>query len=249
MTYELFYKNGLILYYFEDFFKPLSENGDDIGFRFLFWLGCALIGYLLGSLNFGVLLSKFKGKDVRDSGSGNAGTTNVIRVFGKKAGVFTFIGDFLKTLIACYLAMAVWGVQGAYIAGLFAIIGHAFPIYFKFKGGKGVVCITAVGLVTSPTPIPWVLLVCIAVFVILLLCFKMVSFASIMCMVVYPFVLHTVVRLTNTATSETSGAYMLYAVLMAGLVIFLHRKNLVRIFNHEESKIKLGKKKKGNDNK
>ena len=249
MTYGDFYNKGLILYYFEDFFTSFDE-GDDIGFIFLFWLGCALIGYLLGSLNFGVLLSKFKGKDVRDSGSGNAGTTNVIRVFGKKAGVFTFIGDFLKTLIACYLAMAVWGVQGAYIAGLFAIIGHAFPIYFKFKGGKGVVCITAVGLVTSPTPIPWVLLVCIAVFVILLLCFKMVSFASIMCMVVYPYVLHTVVRLTNTATSETiSGPYMLYAVLMAGLVIFLHRKNLVRIFNHEEPKIKLGKKKKGNDDK
>lgn len=243
MTYGDFYNNGLILYFFKDYFQPLAETGDDIGFRFLFWTVCAIIGYLLGSLNFGILLSKHKGRDVRDSGSGNAGMTNVIRVFGKKAGVVTFIGDFLKTVVACYLAMAIWGSHGAYVAGLFCIIGHAFPLYFKFKGGKGVVCITAVGLVTSPTPVPWALLICIVVFVVVLLCFRMVSFASIMCMVVYPYVLYITTRTEDGAV----GAYMLYAIIMACFVVFLHRKNLVRIFRHEEAKISLGKKKKKND--
>ena len=90
---------------------------------------------------------------------------------------------------------------------------------------------------------PWALLICIVVFVVVLLCFRMVSFASIMCMVVYPYVLYITTRTEDGAV----GAYMLYAIIMACFVIFLHRKNLVRIFRHEEAKISLGKKKNDSD--
>lgn len=218
----------------------LSEkfpNAHDIGSTpwIIAVIVCAVIAYLFGSINCGVLISRIYGKDIRNVGSGNAGATNMTRTFGKKAGILTFVGDFTKASVALAICRLFFGLEGAFIAGIFCILGHAYPLYFKFKGGKGVVCIAAMGLFTTPL----VLAIMLAIFVLILFGFKMVSFASIMTMIVYPFVLFQM---------EGAGPWIVYAFLASFLVVFLHRKNIVRIFNHTESKISIGKKKKDIDN-
>lgn len=206
----------------------------DKGVFFLWMLFalCALVGYLIGSLNFGVIISKFYGADIRTKGSKNAGATNMMRVYGKKASFMTFGGDVLKTIVAVLLCrFLIAGHFGAYFAGLFVIIGHAFPIYFNFKGGKGVACIAAFCLCTTP----WVFLIELVIFIAILFGFKMVSLGSIMIALIYPYMLF----LTYGA-----GLEVVIGFFAAALVIFLHRQNLVRIFNHTEHKFNLGKKKK-----
>lgn len=187
-------------------------------------LACAAIGYFFGSINCGILISKIYGRDVRKSGSGNAGTTNMMRTFGKKAGIFTFIGDFVKASVALILCRIIFGVEGAFIGGIFCIIGHAYPIYFGFRGGKGVVCIAAMGLFTDPLA----LAIMLVIFTAILFGFKMVSFASVMSMLIYPFIV---------TFFYGPGMWFIYALIAAAIVTFLHRKNIVRIFNHTESKI------------
>lgn len=230
MSFADVWENG----YFVCKFKDQLDNRI-VAFILLF-VACAITAYLLGSINCGVLISRFYGKDVRESGSGNAGATNMTRTFGKKAGVMTFLGDFLKAAIALFIGRMIFGEQGAFISGIFCIIGHAFPLYFKFKGGKGVVCIAAMGLLTSP-PVFGIML---AIFLIVLFGFKMVSFASVMTMIIYPFVLSKI---------EGPGPWVIYAIFASLLVVFLHRKNIARIFNHTESKISFGKKKDADDEK
>lgn len=191
---------------------------------------CAAVAYLFGSINCGVLLSKIYGTDVRKLGSGNAGTTNMVRNFGKKAGALTFLGDFIKASIGLILCRIIFGVEGAFIGGIFCILGHAYPVFFKFKGGKGVVCVAVMGLFTSPL----VLAIMLGIFAVILFGFKMVSFASVMSMLIYPFVEYQI---------DGAGPWVIYSMTAAALVIFLHRKNIVRIFNHTESKVSFGKKK------
>lgn len=193
-------------------------------------LACAVIGYLIGSLNFGVILSKFYGRDIREVGSGNAGATNMMRVYGKKASILTLVGDASKAIIAVLLSrFLIFGYLGAYITGLFVIIGHAWPVYFNFRGGKGVAAIAAFCLITEPV----IFLIELAIFLAILFGLRMVSLGSIMIALVFPFVLNAV---------RGSGFHVVIAFIMAGLVIFLHRQNLVRIFNHTEHKFKFGKK-------
>lgn len=192
----------------------------------------AVVSYLVGSINFSLLLSRIYGKDVRESGSGNAGATNMTRQFGKKAGVLTFLGDFFKAFLLCVAGLLLAGMHGSLIAGLFCIIGHAFPVYFKFRGGKGFSSMVAVMIVTNPI----VFLVVGTIYLILLFGTKMVSFAAVMTMVIYPFVMSTYI-------GGGAGLHVLIASLCAFLIIFLHRKNIVRIFNHTEPKINIGKKK------
>ena len=193
---------------------------------------CMVIGYLLGSLNFGVIISRIYGEDIRKKGSGNAGATNMMRVYGKKASILTLTCDALKTIVAVYIGrLLIMGYLGAYITGLFAIIGHAWPIYFGFKGGKGVAAISAFCLVTEPI----IFLIELVIFIIILFGFKMVSLGSVMIALIYPFIL---------AKITGFGPHVLVGMLCAVLVIFLHRKNIVRIYNHTENKFKLDFKKK-----
>ena len=183
------------------YFCEKYPNIHDIGSTpwILAVLVCAVIGYLLGSINSGVIISHFYGKDVREVGSGNAGATNMTRNFGKKAGMLTFGGDFLKASIALTICRFIFGFEGAFIAGIFCIIGHAYPLYFKFKGGKGVVCIAAMGLFTTPL----ILVIMLVIFTVVLFGFKMVSFASIMTMLIYPFVLYQI---------KGAGVWIFYAL-------------------------------------
>ena len=197
-------------------------------------IGLAVVSYFVGSVNFSLLISRMYGRDVRAGGSGNAGATNMVRQFGKKAGVLTFLGDFLKAFILATIGLLLAGMHGSLIAGFFCIIGHAYPVYFKFKGGKGFSSMVAIMIVTNPL----VFSVVGTLYLILLFGTRMVSFAAIMTMVIYPFVMNM------DFLGGGPGLHVLLASLCAFMIIFLHRKNIVRIFNHTEPKINLSKKKK-----
>lgn len=211
----------------------MEDNGNNT-YLLVGAIACAILSYLLGSINCGVILSKEKyGRDIREQGSGNAGATNMLRTYGKKAAILTFLGDVLKSAAASIIGRLFLGYLGAFIAGFFCIVGHAYPIFFKFKGGKGVVAISTMCLLTNPG----VFLIMLCIFATILFGFKMVSLASVMIMVIYPFVLYNVGYMGP-------GPHVLIGTLGCLLVIYLHRENIVRIYTHKESKISFGKKKK-----
>ncbi len=196
-----------------------------------------VVPYFLGSLNFGVILSeKLYREDIRSKGSGNAGSTNMLRNYGKKAAGLTLLGDALKTVVACSFGMLLYGVYGAYLAGLFCILGHMFPVYFKFKGGKGIVCLAVMILMTD-----WrVFLILFIIFVIIVLGTKYVSLGSVIGAMLYPIVLNRI----NSATGSAVRSVELIAVVVAAFVVFMHRENIKRLYKGTESKLNLHKKKK-----
>lgn len=213
---------------------------------------CMIIPYLLGSLNFGVMISRRRyGDDVRTHGSGNAGATNMLRTYGWKAGVLTMAGDMLKAVIAVGLGYLIVGVNaqvtegdltyrmvdqfGAAIAGLFVMLGHMFPIFFKFKGGKGVA--TSGIVIFMISPIAGV--ICLAVFLIVVLGTRYVSLGSVMGLVLYPIVLNAFSHAYDPPRNSTA---CMISVLMACLVVFMHRENLKRLAAGKESKISFKKK-------
>lgn len=198
---------------------------------------CIIIPYLLGSLNFSVILSqKLYREDVRAKGSGNAGSTNMLRNYGKRAAGLTFLGDALKTAVSCAFGILVYGVYGAYLAGLFCIMGHMFPVYFKFKGGKGIVCLAVMILITD-----WrVFLILFAIFLIIVLGTKYVSLGSVIGAMLYPIVLNRI----NAGTENAVRSVELIAILVAILVVFMHRENIKRLYRGTESKLDFHKKNK-----
>ena len=204
----------------------------------------ALSSYLLGSLLFGVLISKAMfNDDVRDHGSGNAGMTNVLRTYGKLPAVLTTIGDVGKSVAAVTLGRAIFGallsgegaapmldpVCGAYLAGIFCMIGHSRPIFFGFKGGKGVLVGAGAALATEP-------LVCAALLVVFLIevsITRIVSLGSIIIAALYPVgtLINLIAHGANLPTVLFSTACCL---IMAGMVIWLHRSNIERLKNGTE---------------
>ncbi len=212
---------------------------------------CMIVPYLLGQLNFAIILSKkLFGVDVRDYGSGNGGTTNMLRTFGKKAAIVTLVGDMGKAVVSCLLGYLLFGRLGAFIAGLFCMLGHTMPIKYKFRGGKGVACAAAVILMTDLGNVWWVPVIFLAlliIFAVIALGLKYVSLASVMCMLIYPFLLYEMEMLiatTSTVVVTEVGLYVLLAFLMAALVIFMHRENIKRLLSGKESKLDLSSKKK-----
>ena len=215
---------------------------------------CIVIPYLLGSVNFGVIISnKEYHDDVRIHGSGNAGATNMLRTYGIKAAVLTMLGDMLKAVLAVGLGYFLVGAHaihpetskiipvdefGAAIAGLFVMLGHMFPIFFKFKGGKGVATSAMVILMISPITC----LFCFVIFVIIVVGTKYVSLGSVMGLILYPIIL------TAFSGGQNPSACMA-AVFMALAVVFMHRENIKRLWNGTERKISLGKKKKTEEEK
>jgi glycerol-3-phosphate acyltransferase PlsY len=203
------------------------------------WLGaaallfCAIIGYLLGSINFAVIISKvFYRDDVRSHGSGNAGATNMLRTYGRGAGAATFILDGVKAAVAVLISMLLMGEGGAYIAGLFCILGHIFPVYYKFKGGKGVVVSAITILVLNPM----VFLCLLALFVLIVGWSKYISLGSVICAFFFP--------LLQNAFSQGQGFLSsTVSVLIAAIVIVMHRSNIKRLMNRTESKVSFAKKK------
>jgi len=205
--------------------------------------------YLLGSINSAIIISKLVyHDDVRRHGSGNPGTTNMLRAFGKTAALMTLLGDMAKTALAILFAGVIFGfyyVGGismhdgfCYVAGLFAVLGHVFPVYYKFKGGKGVLSTATMVLILSPLPF----LILLLLFISLVAWTKYVSLGSVSAAVLYPVVLHASFSLIGLP----EGAFIsLSSVIIAILIVWCHRANLVRISNKTENKISFKKKQTG----
>ena len=196
----------------------------------------AIIAYLIGSINFSVILSKkMAGFDVREKGSGNAGTTNMLRSVGKKAAAITLVCDILKGVIAILIAMLMNKIfpnsNGALlvqIAGVAVILGHTFPIFFKFKGGKGVA--TSLGVLIMSN---WQIgLICLVFALILIALTQMVSVGSIAAAILYP-----VLTLFIPQNYIVPGNYLIYSIILAVLIVFNHRENVKRLLKGTENKI------------
>lgn len=218
---------------YDGFFGCLLANvhGQDALFTTLMVLGVLtsiVFPYLLGSVNTGIVLSRFLyHEDIRTQGSGNAGATNMLRTYGKKMGILTFLCDFVKGCLGVVIGRLLFGLLGAYIGGLFCVMGHIFPCYYKFKGGKGVAASAGMVLMTN-----WkVFLVLIVIFAILVYMTKYISFGSIMGYMLYPLLLSKMQSPTDPSLS------ILIAFIITIMGVFMHRQNLKRIFEGTESKI------------
>lgn len=201
-----------------------------------------LIGYLFGSINFAIIITRlFAKKDIRDFGSGNAGMTNVWRNVGKIPAILTITGDFLKgvvaVLIGSVLLPAIAGdnvafFSGAYLGGIGALIGHIYPVFYKFKGGKGVA--TSAGVIFMLDP--YAFLIVVIVFLLILVISKIVSLASIITAAFYPIATCVVRLLMHEPLFDVIGDSLL-AAITGGIIIFMHRSNIKRLWNGTEPKI------------
>ena len=202
----------------------------------LLYVLIGIIAYCLGSISFSVIFSKkMAGFDVREKGSGNAGSTNVLRTVGKKAAALTLICDILKGIIAVLLAYAfshiVEDANGALmvqIAGIMVVIGHTFPVFFKFKGGKGVA--TSLGIIMLINY--QIGLICLIFALLVMFLTKTVSIGSIMAAILFP-----VLTLLIHENYLVEGNYIIFGILLALIVIYNHRSNIKRIMNGEENKL------------
>lgn len=201
---------------------------------------CVVLPYLLGSLSFAIIVSKlFYHQDIRNFGSGNAGMTNILRTFGKKAAFLTFAGDIGKGILAVFISKQYlahhqdpFSVLGVYLAAFFAVIGHIYPIYFGLKGGKAVSVATGAILIIQPVLIIPLFFLFFLVFAI----WKMVSLSSIVCAVIYPVLTFCYYQFWNFSSQEDVWTATIGAFIMAVLVIWLHRSNLKRIVQGQEYK-------------
>lgn len=241
---------------------------------FLCFVVFAAVSYLLGSINFAIITTKaFTGKDVRQAGSGNAGMTNVMRTAGLLPGTITFVGDFCKGIVAVVLGkyaltplLTAWlpaeaaseagifavsaltPLIGGAIAGCFCLLGHVFPVFFGFRGGKGIATAAGTMLIMD-----WRLfLIEIGIFLILFLGSRIISLGSVVAAVCYPVIIHICMRLfppadaTNAAALAvrpvaTAWILTLFALLTALLVLFKHKDNILRLIKGEEKKLTLKK--------
>jgi len=187
---------------------------------------CMVIPYFLGSLNFAIIFSRlFFHDDIRKYGSGNAGMTNMLRTYGKLPALATLLCDMLKGAVAVIIGRLLFGDWGSAIAGLFVVLGHMFPCFYKFKGGKGVATTAMVVLATNPL----VFAILILLFLIIVIGTKFVSLGSVMCVMIYPYLL----------SRFEVGPNVLSGIIIAALVIFMHRSNIKRLMAGTESKISL----------
>ena len=162
----------------------------------------------------------------------------MMRTYGKKAAGLTLLGDALKAVVACLIGYALIGQLGSYFAGLFCILGHMFPIYFRFRGGKGVVTAAVTILMCNP----FVFLVLILIFVLIVLSTKFISLGSIVCVMLYPIILDRIERSTLLYENPPEGSpYVIFAFIIMLLVVFKHRENIARLFHGEERKFSFKK--------
>lgn len=195
----------------------------------------AAAAYLLGSVSFAIVVSKsLYHQDVRQFGSGNAGMTNILRTYGKKAAALTLAGDFLKGVAAVlisrliFAAMGVTLFDGAYVGGLFAILGHLYPVYFGFRGGKGI--LTSIGIIAVINPLVFLGLLIIGLPLIFLT--KIVSVGSLAGAVCYPFL----TLLVDFWQGGVSWLDFSFSLVIALLVIWMHRSNVKRLLNGTENR-------------
>ena len=208
----------------------------------------AVIAYLIGSVNFSVLISKkMAGFDVREKGSGNAGTTNMLRSVGKKAAAITLICDILKGVISIAIAIIVGSIVKnldkellLQIAGIAVVLGHTFPIFFGFKGGKGVATSLGVLLMSN-----WQIgLICLVFAIVLMALTRMVSLGSCAAAVLFPVLTLFINQHYTVLTDGKNGrVYFVYSVILAIIVLYNHRSNIKRILNGTENRLGKNKEK------
>lgn len=195
-----------------------------------------LVAYLIGSISFSVIFTKkLAGFDVREKGSKNAGSTNVLRTAGKKIAILTLVCDILKGLIAVLFAKIIGEIDYfdhieylVQVAGIAVVLGHTFPIFFGFKGGKGVA--TSLGLILL---INWQIgLICLVFALILIISTRMVSLGSVSAAVLFP-----VLTMFITENYIVPGDYRIFGILLGVFVCFNHRANIKRLLKGQESKI------------
>ncbi len=206
---------------------------------------CILVSYLLGSINTALIVSKcFFHDDVREHGSGNAGTTNVLRTYGKKAAIITFVGDALKGVIAVLFASILFGAPlaeyeylylytAAYLSAFFCIFGHIFPIFSHFRGGKGFATLAGVILALNP----FLFLVLFALYVPMVLLSHFISLSSVVAALFYPLMLSTVGEINSL--HGPLGVDVVFAIMIGVLITWAHRGNLKRIYDGNERKFYL----------
>ncbi len=204
------------------------------------------IGYVIGAFQTGYFYGKAHGIDIREHGSGNAGATNTLRTLGKKAGAITFLGDCLKGVGAILLVTHFFGasfsgdprILGLY-AGLGAVLGHNFPFYLKFKGGKGIACTAGVVFAICPQVVPS----CLAAFIICLWLTRYVSLGSILMAALFMIqVVEFNMMGVLGVPAENILEYDILAIVFGVLAIWRHKANIERLLNGTENKI--GSKKK-----
>jgi glycerol-3-phosphate acyltransferase PlsY len=220
---------------------PQMQGGFAIAMMIAGVILCLLIGYVLGSLNFSLIVSKkMYGDDVREHGSKNAGTTNMMRTYGTKAAVLTILGDILKAVVAVLICSFLMGVMhGGYSAALGAVIGHVFPVFYKFRGGKGVATAAAAILVLNPIAF----LVVIGVFLLTVIFTRYISLGSVLAAAIYPLITFYT-YFSGRSALPGSGFAFICTLIMALIVILKHHENLYRLAHGSESKFSFKKSKK-----
>lgn len=200
------------------------------------YLLVALIAYLIGSVSFSVIFTKkLAGFDVREKGSKNAGSTNVLRTAGKGIAILTLICDILKGVVAVLLALGIGKLDSfehteylVQVAGLMVVLGHTFPVFFGFKGGKGVATSLGIILLTN-----WQIgLICLVFALILMILTRMVSLGSVAAAVLFP-----VLTIFITDNYIVSGDYRVFGILLGIFVCFNHRSNIKRLLTGTENKL------------
>lgn len=202
----------------------------------------SLVAYLLGSIPTAVWVGRaWYNIDIREHGSKNAGATNTFRVLGKKPGIIVLVIDVLKGAMATFLPVifAVGNseldqehlIQIQILAAIFAVTGHVFPIFAQFKGGKGVA--TSLGVIIGLQPLA--ALICVLLFLLVFILSKFVSLGAISAAIAFPLII-------RFALGEDSSWLIGFSILLSGLVIFAHRKNIGRLLKGEENKMNLFKK-------
>ena len=231
-------------------FNILTENGTkkNTVLLILMIFVSVCVSYLLGSLSSAIIVSKAMYKeDIRSHGSGNAGLTNMLRTYGGKAAVLTLVGDMLKTALAILFTALLFGfgyrnglsLSGyCYLSGLCAVLGHVFPIFYGFKGGKGVLVTATMALILTPVCFA----VLITMFIIIVVISRYVSLGSIIVASLYPvavclyihFVCHTSLPILTVISTAFLGAF----------IVWCHRSNIGRLIKGNEKKFSIGKKEK-----
>ena len=197
------------------------------------YLAIAVIGYLIGSVNSAILLVGLKYyRDVRSDGSGNAGATNTARLYGAGAGVVTLACDMAKSVVSCLIGQALAGRTGLMAAGLACLVGHCWPVFFHFRGGKGM-AVAAGALLALDRPM---LLILLAFFLLVFLVSRRVSLCTVLTVLLFPLVYWLMER-------RLDGCFWLGCAMVA-LIVFQHRRNIARLLAGTEPKMQFHSSKK-----
>ena len=198
--------------------------------KYLLWVVIAVGAYFLGNFSTGLIVGKAIGNiDIRKTGSGNAGTTNIMRTLGWVPSVLTLVGDTLKAFIAVMLGKWIGGDVGGYIAGIAVLLGHNWPVLLDFKGGKGMAC--SLGIIFANEP--WLALVLLVMQIVIVGITRYMSVASICTAIAYPIIV--------AICHPGNGGYIIFAMLMCLLALFCHRSNIKRLLSHSENRLDFSK--------